>query len=187
MNNPNLTFNILTFKHPHEILTFWFTDHEKENLCRIYHTLVPDEVRDNFGEQEHYYTSFEQQLDGFFPVTKNTTPDFETLTNKDGVEYRKMVKNSAFTRSVLKRYYNRQIHKYFKSLGFLLKPNFIEDTEIWLPKTNSDSMYNYYEKFILRVQIARVTRKPELLISSKRVSKIFKKSEEFLLNRFKIR
>jgi len=65
MTTPNLTFNLLTFTHPHESLTFWFTDQEHDNLCRIYHTLVPDEVRDRFGEQKHYYTSFEQEQEGF--------------------------------------------------------------------------------------------------------------------------
>lgn len=178
MKNPdtNLTFNILTFKHPHEKLTFWFTNKEQENLVRIHNKLVPYEVIENFGEQEHYYTSFEQQIDGFFPVTKRTSPDFEILTNEDGKEYRKKTENSAFTRSILKRYYNRQIHRYFKDSGYLVKPNFVDDIEIWIPKDKSDSVYNYYDKFSLRIQLARITDKPELLISSEGISKVFKTS-----------
>ncbi len=176
MKNPNLTFNLLTFKHPRETLTFWFTDKEQEDLIRIHQGSAPNEVVENFGKQEHYYTSFEQEQDGFFPVTKNTTPDFKPHTDEEGEDHRKMIENSAFTRSVLKKYYNKQIYHYFKGLGFPVKPNFISDIEIWVPKKNSDLQYNYYEKFILRVQLARITDQPELLVSSAGISKVFKKS-----------
>ena len=56
--SPNLTFNILTFKHPEEEFTFYFTKEESENTQRVFHKLVPHEVIKKFGEQEHYYTSF---------------------------------------------------------------------------------------------------------------------------------
>jgi len=176
MDTPYLTFNILTFKHPQEKLTFWFTDKEQENLVRIHHKLAPDEVVEHFDEQEHYYTSFDQEQDGFFPVTKKTSPDFEILTNEEGKEYRKSVKNSAFTRSVLKRYYNHQIHQYFKNLGMLTKPNFINDTEIWIPTNKVSSEYNFFEKYSIKVQIARITKEPEMLITFEGISKVFKKS-----------
>ncbi len=133
-------------------------------------------VVENFDEQEHYYTSFEQEQEGFFAVTKNTKPDFEHLTNENGEEYRKMVKNSAFTRSVLRKYYNTKIYQYFTNSGYLVKPNFINDIEIWFLKKKSDIQYHYYEKFSLRVQLARITDKPELMISSARISKVFKRS-----------
>lgn len=51
----NLTFNLLTFKHPVESITLWFTDQEQDGLCRIFNTQVPYEVIEKFGEQEHYY------------------------------------------------------------------------------------------------------------------------------------
>lgn len=181
MTTPNLTFNLLTFTHPHESLTFWFTDQEHDNLCRIYHTLVPDEVRDRFGEQKHYYTSFEQEQEGFLSVTKKTKPDFDSLTDENGTKYRKMIENSAFTRSVLHKYYNTKIYQYFTDLGYLVKPNFINDIEIWFPKRKGDIQYHYYEKFYLRVQLARITDKPELMISSAGISKVFKKSVLALL------
>ena len=61
----NHCFNILTFEHPQEELTLYFTNEEDENLTRIFHKLVPDEVIEKFGEQEHYYTSFTQEIEGF--------------------------------------------------------------------------------------------------------------------------
>jgi hypothetical protein len=182
MATPNLTFNLLTFTHPQKSLTFWFTNQEQEGLCRIFHTLVPDEVRDKYGEHEHFFTSFEEEQEEFFAVTKNTTPDFEYHTNDDGEEYRQMVENSAFTRSVLRKYYNKQIYHYFKGLDYLVKPNFIDDIEVWFPKKKSDIQYNYFEKFTLRVQFARITNKPELVISSDGISRVFKKSVLDLLS-----
>lgn len=55
---PKLTFNILTFNHPTVSNTFYFTKEEDENLHRVHKNLVPDEVIEEFGEKEHYYTSY---------------------------------------------------------------------------------------------------------------------------------
>lgn len=66
----NLSFNMLTFNHPQDELTFYFTDKEQDGLTRIFHKLVPNEVIDKDGEQEHYYTSFEHEIEGFLPVIR---------------------------------------------------------------------------------------------------------------------
>ncbi|MBN1185147.1 MAG: hypothetical protein JXB49_22870 [Bacteroidales bacterium] len=174
--SPNLTFNILTFKHPKEEYTFYFTKKESENTQRVFHTLVPDEVRKNFGEQEHYYTSFINQPDSFFPVTKKSKPVYRKETNEEGEEVYVREDGSAFSVSILKRYYNSLIHAYFKDLEYLVKPNFIDDTEIWIPGQRSNDEYTFYEKFTVKVQIAKVTKQPELLITYAGQSKVFKKS-----------
>src|SRR5690606_39475679 len=124
-------FNILTFNHPSDSLTFYFSDKEQEGTTRIYHSLVPDEVIDQYGEQQHYYTSFCQETFGFFSVTKPTTPTFKKITTEEGIEKNVPVSNSAFSSRILKRYYNSLIHNYFKSKGCLVKPNFVSDTEAW--------------------------------------------------------
>lgn len=164
---PNLTFNILTFKHPEEKYTFYFADKEKENLNRIYHTHVPDEVIEHLGQQEHYYTSFDKDFENSLPVTKNSSPSYSTITNEDGEEVSLKEKNTCFSISILKRFYNLQIQTYFKNLGYLIKPNFVEDTEIWLPSTETDPriQYNFFERFTLKVQFGTVTNKFELLIT----------------------
>ena len=181
MATPNLTFNLLTFTHPHESLTLWFTGQEYDNLARVHKNLVPDEVIKHFGEQEHYYTSFEEKLDNGFAVTKNTKPEFESAIDEEGEEYSKMIENSAFKRSVVRRYYNAQIHHYFKDLGQLVKPNFVDDTEIWFRKKVVDKQYYYFERFTVKVQLGRITKQPELLITFAGVSKTFKKSIAGLL------
>jgi len=168
----NLTFNIITFKHPEEEYTFYFTKDETEDLCRVHHNLVPDEVIKEFGEQEHYYTSYDKLTDGFLSVTKKSRPVY--IQSDNGDEKRIKEENSAFSISILKRYYNLKIHNYFRYKGFLVKPNFIDDNEIWLPVKRSSQEYTFYEKYTVKVQIARISKQPELLITYAGQSKVFK-------------
>ncbi len=175
MANQNLTFNVLTFNHPTEELTFYFTNTEKEGLCRLYKTLVPAEVIEEFGEQDYYYTSFANKIDGFLPITKKCKPDFNSKKELSNEEW-KQESNAAFKRALLKRHYNAQIHIFFKAKGDLVKPHFIKDTEIWLPIKKSDIQYNFYEKFTIKVQLASITEQPELLITYAGISKVFRKS-----------
>lgn len=176
----NLTFNILTFDHPNEELKFYFTDTEDINLTRMHHTLVPDEVIEKFGQQEHYYNSFEEEKEGFYPVTKAVNPTYEKKLDKYGEEYSKKVPNTAYSISILKRYYNSLIHKYFTEIGLMVKPNFINDTEVWIPsrKYDSSGKFNLCDRYCLRVQFQTVSKALELLVTFEGVSKVYKQSVE---------
>src|SRR5690606_17316788 len=178
----NHCFNILTFEHPQEELTLYFTNEEDENLTRIFHKLVPDEVIEAFGEQEHYYTSFTKEVDGFYPVTKAVEPIYEKKVDKHGEEYSSKVRNSAFSISILKRYYNNLIHNYFKTKGFLVKPNFISDTEVWLPSKKHDKtgQFNLFDRYSLKLQFKTVTKQLEVLVTFEGISKVYKQSVEVL-------
>lgn len=177
-----LHFNILTFIHPKEKLTFYFTNLENENLIRVFHKLVPDEVVQEFGEQEHYYTSFTKEIEGFYPVTKPVNLSYELKKNEFGEERSYSIDNSAFSVSILKRYYNSIIHEYFTAKGILVKPNFISDTEIWLPSKRSDKtgQFNLFDRYSLKVQFKTVTKQLELLVTFEGVSKVYKESVEVL-------
>ena len=178
----NLCFNILTFDHPKEELRLYFTNREDINLTRIYHTLVPDEVIEKFGQQEHYYTSFEEEREGFFPVTKAVKPTYEKKLDQYGEEYSVKVRNSAFSISILKRYYNSLIHKYFTDNGLMVKPNFIHDTEIWISSQKYDSSgnFNLFDRYCLKVQFKTVSKFLELLVTFEGTSKVYKQSIEEL-------
>ncbi|WP_339606792.1 Piwi domain-containing protein [uncultured Roseivirga sp.] len=173
---PKHCFNILTFNHPSDSLTFYFSDKEEEGTTRIYHSLVPDEVIDKYAEQEHYYTSFCQELEGFISITKPTTPTYEKITTEEGIEKSVQVSNSALSSSILKRYYNSLIHNHFKSKGCLVKPNFVSDTEVWLPSDTQDKegIYKTFDRFSLKVQFRTVSNSLELLVTFEGKSKIFK-------------
>ena len=174
-------FNILTFDHPSEQLTFYFTDKEQEGTTRIYHSLVPKEVIEKYGEQKHYYTSFNRQLEGLLPVNKPTSPLYQIIT-AEGIEKSVQVPNSTFSSQFLKRYYNSVIHNHFKSKGYLVKPNFVSDTEVWLKSDIQDKegIYKTFDRFSLKVQFRTVSKSLELLVSFEGKSKIFKTPVEEL-------
>lgn len=123
----NHCFNILTFNHPQEELTLYFTNVEDENLTRIFNKLVPDEVIEKFGEQEHYYTSFTKEIEGFYPVTKAVNPSYETKKDENGKERSYRIHNSGLSVSLLKRYYNAQIHEYFN----LWLNRYLNTIDVW--------------------------------------------------------
>jgi len=178
----NHCFNILTFNHPQEELTLYFTNLENDAITRVYHSLVPDEVIEKLGKQEHYYTSFAKQVEGSYPVTKPVNPTYEVKEDENGEERSYRVHNSAFIVHLLKRYYNAQIHEYFKAKGFLVKPNFISDTEIWLPSKRYDStgQFNLFDRYALKVQFKTVTKELELLVTFEGISKVYKQPVEAL-------
>lgn len=175
-------FNILTFNHPQDELTLYFTNVADDVLIRVNHRLVPDEVIEHYGEQEHYYTTFNKQVDGFLAVTKSVSPSYTKEVNKYGEEQSKKVPNSAYGISLLKRYYNALIHDYFKAQGLLVKPNFIKATEVWLPskKYERTGQFNLYDRYSLKVQFKTVTNQFELLVTYEGISKVYKDSVEEL-------
>lgn len=182
MTTSNLTFNMLTFNHPSEEYTFYFYKDERENLKRVHKTLVPEEVIEEFGEQDHYYTSFVEEQEGALSVSKLSKPDYYQSINENSEEVWVKKINFAFSKSLLKRYYNGLIHNYFQSSGCLVKPNFVNDVEVWVKEKCQNDDYTLFMRFTVKVQIARITNQPELLISFEGRSKLFKKSVEALMN-----
>lgn len=170
----NLTFNVLTFSHPSEEYEFHFSSEEIEDSYRVHHSLVPSEVINHFGQQEHYYTQYSSNGNGLYAVIKKSK---STYIQSDECEDKYVkVPNTAFSSSLIKRYYILQIHNYFKSIGVMVKPNFIDDLEVWLPVQINNAAYNFFEKYLIKVQFALVTNKPELQITYEGQSKVFKKS-----------
>lgn len=189
---PKHCFNILTFDHPMDELTFYFTNKPQEDLTRLYHSLVPLEVIEKYGLQDHYYTSFEKEISGFFPTTKKTSPLFEKKINESGEEQNVFVTNWAYTSSILKRHYTSQIHTYFKNKGYTVHSNFVMDTEVWLPSEIQDTagIYKTFDRISLKIQFKTVSSSLELLVTFQGKSKIFKTPisklfEEIPMNSFK--
>jgi len=176
MTIPKLTFNILTFDHSSEEYTFYFYKEVSENLQRVYKSLVPDEVIAVYGKQDHYYTSFEEKLEGAFSVSKLSKPHANRSVNEQGKEIWIKVANSAFSKSIMKRFYINQIHGYFEGIGVMTKPNFIDDLEIWLPSELMHTSFNIFDKYTLKIQFGIVSFSPEILVTYEGHSKVFKKS-----------
>src|SRR5690606_28512574 len=123
-----------------------------------------------------YYTSFEQEIPDFLPVSKPTSLTFQTIINDEGEEKSVPVAKSAFSSSILKRYYNSLIHNHFKGKGCLVKPNFVSDTEVWLQSSAQDAegIYKTFDRFSLKVQFKTVSSSLELLVTFEGKSKIFR-------------
>lgn len=172
----NLTYNLLTFDHPVDEFTLYFTNTYKQGLYRIYAPIVPNEVIKKFGKQDYYYTSFDCKQDNFLPVLKKSKPTYLLQNNKSGKSIYKQKKNSAFHKSILKQYYNKKIYSYFFKNNVLLKPPFLKKVEIWLPSTIQNLDYLCYDKYTVEVQIAKITNQPELLVAYNGIAKVLHKS-----------
>jgi hypothetical protein len=63
-----------------------------------------------------------------------------------------------------------------------VKPNFISDTEVWLPSKKYDKtgQFNLFDRYSLKVQFKTVTKQLELLVTFEGISKVYKQSVEVL-------
>ncbi len=98
MEKPNYTFNILNFTHPTDEFTFHFFAEEQEGLNRVYKSLVPYEIIEHFGEQNHYYTSFDANLDENVAIKKlNISEHFSNIFKEDELTEEVICRNFRLT------------------------------------------------------------------------------------------
>lgn len=169
-----LCFNILGFNHPQKNINFYFGNLQLSGLQEVHHTIVPQEVIEHFGFQPFYYTSFEKPQTNALCVNKLTQLE-RANTQEYKSKINKLPNQTAFSLALLKRYYNALIHQYFTQKGFLVKPNFVRDTEVWLPVSNNAKQKTYweFERYSLRIQFKVASAGPELLLSYEGKSKLF--------------
>ena len=163
----SLFFNILTFDWPEEPVTLYFSDTDNGMCQELYFTLFPNEVEKLFpnivrNSTKKLYTTFGYAADGFKPLEinlKTDNPDFA------------------------KRYFNNQINYYFRKVADkIVRTGFVNENQIWLKSSSgSKSLYDVYEKFSLKVQIALVSNYPEIVLSYDGQSKICKQSAAALI------
>lgn len=159
---PNLIFNILTFDWPTEPVTMYFTDQETDRSQKLHFTLFPNDAESLFPNlvrngNDFLCTTFTGETEGFKPLSI----DFEK-ENPD----------------LIKRYYNRQLNFYFRSIQKqIVKVGFIKENQIWIKSQfGSNTQWNIYEKFSVKVQLCTVSKYPEILLSYDGQSKVLKKS-----------
>lgn len=76
-----------------------------------------------------------------------------------------------------KHYYSHLIREYFKSKYDIISPNFIRDIEVWTPvEQKSTEEFNTFRVFVIKVQIAKVSDSPELVLYHQGLSRILKNS-----------
>jgi hypothetical protein len=74
-------------------------------------------------------------------------------------------------------YYRFLIRNYFKKLADVVYPNFTNDIEVWFQdKSFVDDKFKLYKIYTLKIQYARVTDGPELVLSYDGTTKILNKT-----------
>lgn len=167
--NQNLFFNILTFDWPKGPVNLYYSRTNQGTGQELYFTLFPNEVEQIFpgivrNSTNKIYTSFGYAAEGF-----TLLPTKLQTENPD----------------LVKRYYNDTINYYFrKKLGLIVKKGFINETQVWLKDERAGTeIFDVYHKFSLRVQIATVSRFPEIILTYDNTSKVCKQSvAELIVN-----
>ncbi len=161
----SITLNVLHFEHPEKELTFDFTTQEIEGAYKI------KEKDCSFlvaklklpKTTKALYTTFHHQTNNGFTVTQKTC----CKENEP--------KEACWSYSILKTYYTQAIYAYFGK-QFPVRYTFVGDVEVWIPEQLSYSNCESYRVFGLRVQFARITNQPELIVYSGEVRSVFKES-----------
>lgn len=168
MPNENLIFNILTFDFPKDNPVFYFSDVENGKCQKIHKSIFPNEIKSLFPKagvngSEFVYTTFTGKSEGYKPLTINFKSE-----NHD----------------FLKRYYNRQLNYYFRAIKEqIVKVGFIKENQVWIFNPElSKSQFDVYDKYSLKVQIAIVSKYPEIVLSYDGISKILKQSVAGLIH-----
>jgi hypothetical protein len=150
----HLKLNVLTFEPEESLLDFSFFTEPQPGSRALSLNKAPIELKDAIPEDaeiEKLYTNFEYSDEADYQVKVDLT------------------KSTNFA----KHYYSHLIRQYFKGKVDLINPNFINDIEVWVHEESfSTKQFNTYRVYGIRVQIAKITKKPELLIYYKRKSKI---------------
>ena len=150
MPNQNLILNMVTFNHPVEVKQFGLFRDAFNGSQRLHKTLWPKEL-----DETHPELLNEEELEFLYT-------DFETTEGADFVVNINLIENKAFS----KRYYTKLISLHFAKIADVSNPNFVKDVEIWFKhNTSTNPDWSVYSKFTLKVNIARITKHPELLLS----------------------
>lgn len=154
----HLKTNILNFKWPNSAPTIYLT------------------LEDMVGSHPIHKSKFSRQIKEVFPDAdlSNTDQIFTTFTTEipnapsiklnlvDGRELR-----------IYKQFLKHQLRSYFKSKDYIVVKNFVGDVQVWMPsKKGNTTDYNLYYKFSFKIQFAKLTDLPELIVSYDGTSKV---------------
>ena len=121
---------------------------------------------------------FESDICEFFPELEGTSTqylysDFSADSGKG-----KLINiNLERARKFAKHYYNFLLFNYFENKVDIINSNFVKDNELWLLDENqSTEDFEVYNKFSIKIQVAVISKQPELVISFDGISKVFRKS-----------
>jgi hypothetical protein len=167
MPKQELYFNALTLDWPKEKIQFYFSPEKQEKCVRLHKTLFPVHIESIFPKineegTSFIYTSFEEPREGFTSLQIDLSEEPPNL---------------------IKRYYNWRICHYFRHIkGYIARTGFIKETQVWIKnKRTVNQFWDVYDKYSLKVQVQRISKYPELVVSFDGQSKVLKKSVALLV------
>jgi len=154
----HLKTNILNFKWPNSTPTFYLSLDDIEGSHPIHNSKFSKQLKDAFpnidlSKTEQIFTTFTQKL-----------PNAPSIKIKliDDKELR-----------IYKQYLKHQLKSYFLEKGYIVVKNFVRDVQVWIPsKQGNTAQYNLYYKFSFKIQFAKLTDLPELIIAYDGTSKV---------------
>jgi len=146
-----LHFNVLPFDWPQKDRYYYFSRTYLPFSTPIHKSLFPNNIDKIFPEikkenPDFIYTSFHQKREGFTPLVMDLKIENEFLT---------------------KRIYNQRINYYFKVLEKqLVQVGFIKENLVYVlvPELCNDEVTTY-DRFSIKVQLAKVSAFPEIVLS----------------------
>ncbi|MEZ5047413.1 MAG: Piwi domain-containing protein [Chitinophagaceae bacterium] len=162
MAKQNLILNILNFSHPVQTVECSFQLAKANGFYPVKVSSLPVNIEDLFSKEE---------LENIEYAYTNFIAD-EAISKPIAVDLDK-------SRRFAKLYYTHQLYNHFYTIADAIKTNFISDISLWFldtKKINKD--FDTYTVYTIKVQIARATKLPELVISYDGKSRVCKQSRE---------
>ncbi|MBK5214881.1 MAG: hypothetical protein JJE55_14635 [Flavobacteriaceae bacterium] len=147
----HLKANVLNFKWPNTAPTFYLSLEDVEGSHPIHKSKFSKQIIEAFRETDlsktdHIFTTYTLPL-------KNASTFKVNLV--DGRELR-----------IYKQFLQNQLKDYFLDQGYIVVKNQIRNIQVWLPSTKGNTEhYNLYYKFSFKIQFAKLTDSPELIVS----------------------
>lgn len=154
----HLKTNILNFKWPNSAPTIYLTLEDMEGSHPIHKSKFSRQIKEVFPDTDLSNT------DQIFTTFTTEIPDAPSikLNLVDGRELR-----------IYKQFLKHQLRSYFKSKDYIVVKNFVGDVQVWMPsKKGNTADYNLYYKFSFKIQFAKLTDLPELIVSYDGTSKV---------------
>ena len=152
MDSNKLILNSLQFSPVSDLLTCYFVTKRVDGAVPVRPKHLPRELQ-SLAEMSDVYTTYDQPTDDAVSVTQLTRPRKEDKESK------------CWSLAFLKRYYNYRLQSYFLQKGLTVNTNFLSETEVWIPDQSTYKNCAGYSVIKLRVQFAKLTNIPELVIS----------------------
>lgn len=164
--NQNLYINIIPFEPPVNKLkvslytkrTEGFAPIHKDDLAGVIDKHIPEK---DLAKIDWLYTDFQEPKENAITLTVDLTKSVYFANH----------------------YYRHLIRNYFDDVADLIRPTFINEIEVWF-KNEQESVkkFTVYNIFTLKLQHARITDLPELVVSFDGTSKILNKSLQELVD-----